>query len=103
MFADVVQELREHVADTSNGEVCCFLLYSPAEQPHVRLVQMLHVSLGATERSATRDCDCTTQVERNMFLKHLLSSNLLEEINSLAGVMATHAILSSTCMRMKIK
>lgn len=36
------------------------------------------------------DSDGSTQVERNRFLKYLLYSNPLEDINSLADLLTTH-------------
>lgn len=74
--------------DTSNGPgvlllfllLCCAALYRGC----------IFASLGAAEMSTFCDCDCSAPVERNMFLKHLLYSNPLENISSLAGVLATH-------------
>lgn len=77
----------EHVLDTSN-EASVLLLLLLCWTASYRCC--IFGSFGATEMSTIRDCDCSTQVERNMFLKHLLYSNPLEKINSTAGVLTTH-------------
>lgn len=74
--------------DASNGASALLLFLLLCWAASCR--HCIFASLGAAEMSTICDCDCSTQVERNMVLKHLLYSNPLEEMNSLADVLAAH-------------